>query len=225
MVTWGRGHVAAGREAVGASALLNSGSRSLAVGQFQSSKKGCLKRRLMFQIADNSVIDQHAGESRSAKALNITFWILQGLLAAALLAGTTKLAGSQMQVTFFEKIGLGQWFRYFTGGLGDRRYSRACGGCGRGGLLGMTMVGAVNIHLLITGGSPVPSVVLLVIAVAITWYRELYLKSANNNPSKLVDNSNRHSVYLFEFSSANNWTATNVCLLQVSWGRRICVAE
>ena len=72
----------------------------------------------MFQIADNSVIGQHAGESRSAKALNITFWILQGLLAAALLvAGTTKLAGSQMQVTFFEKIGLGQWFRYFTGGL------------------------------------------------------------------------------------------------------------
>ena len=43
-------------------------------------------------------------------------------------------------------------------------------------LLGMTMVGAVNIHLLITGGSPVPSVVLLVIAVAVTWCCELYLK-------------------------------------------------
>ena len=62
----------------------------LTVGQFQSSKNGGLKRRLMFQIADNSVIGQHAGGSRSSKALNITFWIFQGLLAAALLvAGTT----------------------------------------------------------------------------------------------------------------------------------------
>jgi hypothetical protein len=44
-------------------------------------------------------------------------------------------------------------------------------------LLGMTMVGAVDIDLLITGGSPFPSVVLLVIAVAVIWYRELYLKN------------------------------------------------
>jgi hypothetical protein len=43
-------------------------------------------------------------------------------------------------------------------------------------LLGMTMVGAVEIHLLITGGSTVPSIVLLIVAVAIAWYRELYLK-------------------------------------------------
>jgi uncharacterized membrane protein YphA (DoxX/SURF4 family) len=105
---------------------------------------------------------------------------LQGLLAAAfLVAGTTKLASSQMQVTFFEKIGLGQWFRYFTGGLEVIAAilvlvprTAVVGAV----LLGMTMVGAVDIHLLITGGSPVPSVVLLVIAVAVTWYHELYLK-------------------------------------------------
>ena len=72
----------------------------------------------MFQISDNLVIGQSAGESRSSKALNITFWILQGLLAAAfLVAGTRKLAGAQMQLAIFEKIGLGQWFRYFPGGL------------------------------------------------------------------------------------------------------------
>ena len=103
------------------------------------------------------------------------------LAAALLVAGTMKLAGSQMQVTFFEKIGLGQWFRYFTGGLeviGAILVLVPRTAVVGAVLLGMTMVGAVNIHLLITGGSPVPSVVLLVIAVAITWYRELYLKSA-----------------------------------------------
>ena len=133
----------------------------------------------MFQISDNSVIGQYAGESRSSKALNITFYILQGLLAAAFLgAGTTKLAGAHIQVAMFEKIGLGQWFRYFAGGLevisAVLVLVPRTAGFGAT-LLGMTMVGAVDIHLLITGGSPVPAVVLLVIAVAVIWYRELYL--------------------------------------------------
>jgi uncharacterized membrane protein YphA (DoxX/SURF4 family) len=135
---------------------------------------------MMSQISDNSVIGQHTGESRSSKALNITFWILQGLLAAAfLVAGTTKLAGPQMQVDFFEKIGLGQGFRYFTGGLEVAGAilvlvprTAVMGAV----LLGMIMVGAVDIHLLIAGGSPVPSIVLLVMAVAVTWYHELYRK-------------------------------------------------
>ena len=134
----------------------------------------------MFQISDNSVTGQNAGESRSSKAVNITFWILQGLLAAAfLVAGTTKLAGPQMQITFFEEIGLGQWFRYFTGGLeviGAILVLVPRTAVVGAVLLAMIMVGAVDIHLLITGGSPVPPVVLLVIAVAVTWYRELYLK-------------------------------------------------
>lgn len=134
----------------------------------------------MFQISDNSVIGQYVGESRSSKALNIAFWILQGLLAAVfLVAGTTKLVGPQMQVTFFEKIGLGQGFRYFTGGLeviGAILVLVPRAAVVGAILLWMTMVGAVNIHLLITGGSAVPSIVLMVIAFAVTWYRELYLK-------------------------------------------------
>jgi len=137
---------------------------------------------MMFQVSDNSVIGQHAGESRSSKALNITFWILQGLLAAMfLVAGTTKLAGAQMQVAFFEKIGFGQWFRYFTGGLEVIGailvlIPRTAGVAAI--LLGMTMVGAVDTQLLITGGSPVASIVLLVMAIAVTWYHELHLKSS-----------------------------------------------
>ena len=136
----------------------------------------------MSQVSDNSVIGQHAGESRSSKALNITFWILQGLLAATfLVAGTTKLASPQMQVAFFEKIGLGQWFRYFTGGLEVIGailvlVPRTAGVAAI--LLGMTMVGAVDTQLLITGGSPVASIVLLVMAIAVTWYHELHLKSS-----------------------------------------------
>ena len=134
----------------------------------------------MFEVSDNSVIGQNAGESRSSKALNITFWILQGLLAATfLVAGTTKLASPHMQVAFFEKIGLGQWLRYFTGALEVigailMLVPRTAGFAAT--LLAMTMVGAVDIHLLITGGSPVPSIALLVIAIAVTWYHELHLK-------------------------------------------------
>ena len=135
---------------------------------------------MMFQASDNSVIGQPAEESRASKALNITFWILQGLLAATfLVAGTMKLSGPQMQVALFEEIGLGQWFRYFAGGLEVIGailvlVPRTAGFAAI--LLGMTMVGAVDIHLLITGGSPIPSIALLVIAIAVTWYHELYLK-------------------------------------------------
>ena len=134
----------------------------------------------MFQVSDNSVIGQHAAESRSSKALNITFWILQGVLAATfLVAGTTILASPEMQGAFFEKIGLGQWFRYFTGGLEVIGailvlVPRTAGFAAT--LLGMTMVGAIDIQLLITGGSPVASIVLLVIAIAVAWYHELHLK-------------------------------------------------
>ena len=34
-----------------------------------------------------------------------------------LIAGGTRLAGAEMHIAMFEKIGLGQGFRYFTGGL------------------------------------------------------------------------------------------------------------
>ena len=130
---------------------------------------------MMFQISENSVI------ARSSNALSTAFWILQGLLAATfLVAGTTKLAGQQMQIAFFEKIGFGQWFRYFTGGLEVLGVILVLvprtAGLGAT-LLGMTLVGTVEIHLLIIGGNPVPSIALLVIAIAVTWYHELYLKT------------------------------------------------
>ena len=71
----------------------------------------------MFQVSDNSVIGFYAQQRQRSKALNITFWALQSLAAAALLiAAVTKHVGT-IDFATFEKIGLGQWFRYFIGGL------------------------------------------------------------------------------------------------------------
>ena len=84
-----------------------------------------------------------------------------------------------MQIAFFETIGFGQWFRYLTGGLEVIGATlvlvpRTAGIAAT--LLGMTMVGAVEVHLLIAGGNPLPSIALLVVAIAVAWYHELYLK-------------------------------------------------
>jgi putative oxidoreductase len=125
-------------------------------------------------MSDNSVVAL-SEESQPSKALNVTLWILQALAAVAfLMAGATKLAGAEMHVAMFEKIGLGQWFRYFTGGLEvicailllvPRRV-----GIGAA-LLTATMVGAVATHLFIIGGSAAPALVLLLITAAVAWYR------------------------------------------------------
>src|SRR5437870_97331 len=56
--------------------------------------------------------------SEISKGLNIALWILQILAAAMFLfAGSLKLTGAAQMVAMFDKIGIGQWFRYFTGAL------------------------------------------------------------------------------------------------------------
>ena len=71
----------------------------------------------MFEVSDNSVIGFYAQQRRRSKALNITFRVLQSLAAVAfLIGGATKHAGA-IDLATFEEIGLGQWFRYFIGGL------------------------------------------------------------------------------------------------------------
>jgi hypothetical protein len=53
------------------------------------------------------------------RVLNLTLWILQVFLAALFLYfGATKLsAPGVFWVDMFAKIGIGQWFRYFTGAV------------------------------------------------------------------------------------------------------------
>ena len=122
--------------------------------------------------------------TRPTKGFNIVLWILQILAAATFfLAGGSKLSGVAPMVEMFDKIGLGQWFRYLTGGLEVTGAillliptTEVLGGV----LLVMTMVGAIATHLFVLGGSPVPAIVLFVMVGTVTWYRWLALISEKN---------------------------------------------
>src|SRR5882672_9175457 len=113
--------------------------------------------------------------TRPTKGLSIVLWILQILAAATFfLAGGSMLAGVAPMVEMFDRIGLGQWFRYLTGGLEVTGAilllipgTVVLGGA----LLVVTMVGAIATHLFILGGSPVPAIVLFVMVTTATWYR------------------------------------------------------
>jgi len=112
----------------------------------------------------------------SSKVRLITLWILSGLVALAFLgAGGAKLAGAAAMVELFDKVGRGQWFRYFTGLL------EVAGGIGllipryafyAAGLLGVVMVGAIIAHVTVLGTSPAAPVVLLVLSGTIAWLRK-----------------------------------------------------
>ena len=106
----------------------------------------------------------------------ITLWTLSGLVALAFLAAAgAKLAGVPAMVEEFDKVGLGQWFRYFTAlleltgalGLLFSRYAFYAAG-----LLCLVMVGAITAHLTVLGGSPAPAFVLLVLSGTIAYLRK-----------------------------------------------------
>jgi putative oxidoreductase len=110
-----------------------------------------------------------------ARGRRITLWILSGLVALTfIIAGGFKLAGGAVMVDMFDKVGLGQWFRYFTGvlelaagiGLLFPRYAFPAAV-----LLAMVMVGAIFAHLAVIGGSPAPAIVLLVLTGIIAYLR------------------------------------------------------
>jgi len=113
--------------------------------------------------------------SRSSRGRVIAVWILQILAGVAFLAaGGSKLAGAQAMVDTFQKVGLGQWFRYVTGLL------EVAGAIGLflpkfsfygAVLLATVMVGAVFTHLVILGGSPAQAGALLIITGVIAYLR------------------------------------------------------
>jgi putative oxidoreductase len=112
----------------------------------------------------------------TGKGRLITLWILSGLVALAFLAaGGAKLAGVTAMVELFDKVGLGQWFRYFTGllevaagiGLLISRYAFYAAV-----LLAIVMVGAIIAHVTVLGSSPAAPVVLLVLTGIIAYLRK-----------------------------------------------------
>jgi uncharacterized membrane protein YphA (DoxX/SURF4 family) len=118
------------------------------------------------------------------RALNITLWIVQILLGGMFVfAGGTKLFGHQPEmIQAFDKIGLGQWFRYFTGAL------ELAGGLGLflprlSGLAALdlvcVMVGAVVTHALVlppVSMAAMPGTLAVVFAL-IAWARRSHVQA------------------------------------------------
>jgi putative oxidoreductase len=113
-------------------------------------------------------------QRRMATTWNAVLWVLQIFVAVAFLYfGSLKLGGAPMPVRLFDRIGFGQWFRYFTGSL------EIIGAVAlliprfvlHGALL-LTgvLVGALITHLLL-GGSPQRALILLVLTAIIAWGR------------------------------------------------------
>lgn len=122
-----------------------------------------------------STTDTVTGRSKSATAWNIILWGLQIVVAAMFLfSGAMKLGGALPMVELFDEIGIGQWFRYLTGGLEIigavalliPRFV-APGAL----LLAGVMVGAVLTDLFVVAGNPLPALVLLVAGTLIAWGR------------------------------------------------------
>lgn len=122
---------------------------------------------------------RHAAATPSALARAVDR-IIRVLLALAFVsAGGLKLAGAPQFVAMFEQIGLGQWFRLFTGALElfgglliliphTARHAAA--------LLAVVMVGALATHAFVIGGNPSPAAVLLALAAGVLWLRRPPIK-------------------------------------------------
>jgi putative oxidoreductase len=110
-----------------------------------------------------------------SRAVTIIAWMLQILTAAAFLsAGTPKLMGNPMMVQMFDQIGVGQWFRYVTGGIevGSAILLLLPGRAIFGAILLIcTMVGAILTHFFVLHTPPTGPVVLLILAAIIAWLR------------------------------------------------------
>jgi hypothetical protein len=104
---------------------------------------------------------------------SVALWAVRGLLALAFVAaGGAKLYGVPMLVEEFQHIGLGQWFRYVTGGLEIMGAILLL--LPRKAVLGALlliciMIGAVITHVFVIGGSPVPAIVLLALNAVVAY--------------------------------------------------------
>ena len=122
------------------------------------------------------MITTSAPATMARKGRRIGLWILSGLVALVFIgAGGAKLAGAVVMVELFDRMGLGQWLRYFTGLL------EVTGGLGllmsrwafrSAVLLAMVMVDAFTAHITVLGGSPAAPVVLFVLTGIVAYSRK-----------------------------------------------------
>lgn len=103
------------------------------------------------------------------------------LTVAFLAAGSAKLSGNPMMVQVFAAVGLGQWFRYFTGGLEVAGALGLLNGHTAGlaaVMLSLVMAGAVLAHLFILGGSSAAPAILLGLSAWVAYERWQAWKAA-----------------------------------------------
>jgi putative oxidoreductase len=122
------------------------------------------------------MITTNALPAASGKGRVIALWTLSALVALAFIAaGGSKLAGAAAMVQVFDKVGLGQWFRYFTGLL------EVAGAVGlliprcafyAALLLVMVTIGAIAAHVTVLGSSPTPPAVLLLLTGIVAYLRK-----------------------------------------------------
>jgi putative oxidoreductase len=126
-------------------------------------------------MAHAHTLDTAPRGSDRGKVWNVALWVLQVAAAGMFfMAGFSKLTGAEPMVGLFEAVGIGQWFRYLTGGL------EVIGAvllllptlAGLGALvLAAVMLGAIATHLFVVGGSPLMPLVLLAVLGVIAFAR------------------------------------------------------
>ena len=115
----------------------------------------------------------NAAHLNVARLKTIGFWLLKLLLAALFLfTAGAKLAGLPAMVDVFERVGFGQWFRYFTallelGGAGLLLWpsTTAFGAL----LLTIVSVGAFFAQLFVLHEDIIHTIVMALILGAIVW--------------------------------------------------------
>ncbi len=102
-------------------------------------------------------------------------WVAQIAVGGLLLfAGWSKVTGAPMMVEMFDVLGVGQWFRYLTGGLelvGGALLLVPRFAAFAAALLLPVMAGAILAHIVVLGGSPAIPVILFVALASIAWLR------------------------------------------------------
>lgn len=122
-----------------------------------------------------SMTAAHTSPVHRSRLALIAIWGVQVVLAGMfLLAGGSKLAGAAAMVALFDAVGVGQWFRYVTGGIevvsAVALLVPSLAAFGAVALVS-TMIGAIATHLFVIGGSPEVPVLLLVGSLVIAWAR------------------------------------------------------